>query len=90
MDGEQGTTKYAKSAKGEREGYSPQTDAEKNYPTGFTGLCRISFSRYPERNRRRRLSVFHVPASQRHMKRTISLRSLRLCGEKMFILVGTF
>jgi hypothetical protein len=44
MGGKEGTTKYANGAKGKREGYLPQTDAEKNYPTGFTGLCRISFS----------------------------------------------
>jgi hypothetical protein len=66
MDGEKGTTKYAKDAKGEKivllaadERRQKQTFSsadmaeenrlalratEKNYPTGFTGLCRISFS----------------------------------------------
>jgi hypothetical protein len=29
----------------------------------------------------RRLIVFHLPSSQRQMKRNFSLRSLRLCGE---------
>jgi len=40
-----------------------------------------------EAQRAQRVIIFHLPASQRQMKRkTISLRSLRLCGEKCFIL----